>query len=406
MLEGSVRKSGTRLRITAQLINVDDGFHIWSETYDREMSDVFEMQDDIAAKIMDALELHLGTAELNRERPTENMAAYEKYLAAKARSTQDDWDTDKPIALLKEAVSLDPTFALAWEFLAQEYWTRAGVDGSTQQEAAELSYEAAQKALALDPTLSIATAMAVSADPVEVTWHDEIEAMKKAWDQNPDDILLGNALVTDLIAVGYFSEALPYAKRMIEVEPLSGYSQATYSYALYAVGRVEEADLVNRKSIDLGVGNWSSELFISHVLSGKFDAAAEDLGGPFKSWGKDPAGARAWIEAARNPETGRDFLLEELGNNDGGFQSGRWGFFLAFGYLDDFFDELEENIRPGDTWYDAEPILGQAIFHRRADITSHPRYLPAMELMTITDTWEVLGPPDHCSKESGAWVCE
>lgn len=76
------------------------------------------------------------------------------------------------------------------------------------------------------------------------------------------------------------------------------------------------------------------------------------------------------------------------------------------GYLDDFFDELEENIRVEDTWYDAEPILTAAIIHRRTGIIAHPRYLPAMELMTITDTWDIRGAPDHCTKETGAWVCQ
>ena len=124
VLEGSVRKSGTRLRITAQLINVEDGFHIWSETYDREMTDVFDMQDDIAAKIMAALEIHLGTAEPKRKRPTENMLAYEKYLAARAHASQDAWSSPASINLLKEVVEIDPTFAEAWEFLAINYWLR------------------------------------------------------------------------------------------------------------------------------------------------------------------------------------------------------------------------------------------------------------------------------------------
>lgn len=179
VLEGSVRKSGVKLRITAQLINVADGYHIWSETYDREMTDIFDMQDDIAAKIMAALEIHLGTAKPDHKRPTDNMVAYEKYLAAKAIYAQDQWDSLKSINLLKEVVSLDPTFAEAWQFLAMQYWIKTGATGLPQDEAAILCFDAARKALALDPSLSIAAAMEDSANPEKNTWAGEMKMLKK-----------------------------------------------------------------------------------------------------------------------------------------------------------------------------------------------------------------------------------
>ena len=157
VLEGSVRKSGTRLRITAQLINVADGYHIWSETYDREMADVFDMQDDIAAKIMVALKMHLGETPLSRGRPTENMLAYEKFVTAKAllRSAQGE----RGFELLLEVVVLDTTFAEAWEQLSITYWH--GADGSLFS--ADLiagCSSAAKRALELNSTLVLATAMA------------------------------------------------------------------------------------------------------------------------------------------------------------------------------------------------------------------------------------------------------
>jgi tetratricopeptide (TPR) repeat protein len=369
------------------------------------MTDIFDMQDDIAAKIMAALEIHLGTDKSSRKRPTENMLAYEKFLAARALSSQEQWDSLKSINLLKEAVSLDPSFAEAWEFLAMEYWLKAGVKTLSQNESAILCLDAAEKALALDPSLSIAAAMEFSANPEKGTWHGEIKMLKKAYQEHPDYPLVAIALVADLFSTGYFTEALSYAEHLVTIDPLSPAAQSTYAAALYAVGRIKEADAASQRAADLGEPWGLFDLFISQMLSGDLEAAIVAYESFLKSVGKDPAGAKDWVRAASDPDTGRQFLLDALENQYRGFSDGRWSVFFAFGYLDDFYDELEYNIHPDMIWYDAEPIIFSAMYHRRSGVSAHPRYLPAMELMTITDTWDELGPPDHCNKDSGEWVC-
>jgi TolB-like protein/Flp pilus assembly protein TadD len=122
VLEGSVRTSGNELRITAQLIRVDTGYHIWSETYDRRLDDIFQIQDEISAAVVKQLKTSLLSTRVARLAPTQNAEAYTLYLQAKSifqRSGKPDYD--QAIALLYRAVALDPSFATAWSEIA---WIR------------------------------------------------------------------------------------------------------------------------------------------------------------------------------------------------------------------------------------------------------------------------------------------
>ena len=119
LLEGSVRKSGERVRITAQLIDVSDGAHIWSESYNRTMTDIFAVQDDVAAAIIDALQIHVGAIP-TRGRPTENTAAYALFLKGRVSMIATEWQNAETFLL--KAVELDPMFAEAYEMLAFSYW--------------------------------------------------------------------------------------------------------------------------------------------------------------------------------------------------------------------------------------------------------------------------------------------
>ena len=124
VLEGSVRRSGERVRITAQLINVADGFHIWSDTYDKKLADIFEIQDQVAGAITQALELHLTP---EAKRLTNNPEAYALYLEAVAfAALQNLGDLPRGIEALDRATALDPQFAKAYELKAFFHWMNAG----------------------------------------------------------------------------------------------------------------------------------------------------------------------------------------------------------------------------------------------------------------------------------------
>lgn len=212
------------------------------------------------------------------------------------------------------------------------------------------------------------------------------------------------ALMGELVNLGYFTEALPYAEHAVSIDPLSSQAQLNYATSLYAVGRIKEADAASQRAADLGETGGFFSLFHSQILSGDLEAAIVAYESFLKSVGEDPAGAKDFIRAASDPDSGRQFLLESM-DQEGVAGFGRFNFFLMFRYLDDFYNDLEDNIRPDETWYEADNILYVAMPDRNSGMSAHPRYLPAMERMGITDAWDELGPPDHCNKDSGQWVC-
>src|SRR6476660_7964984 len=156
VLEGSVRKAGDKLRVTAQLINVADGFHLWSETYDGDMKDILNFQSDVAKRVVAALQLQLGVDEARAlaKRPTENPEAQRLYLRGRynfAKFTQDGWKN--AIRDFEQALQLDPGFVRAYCGLADAYgW--AGGQLMSGKEAWARQMQLAQKALALDPDLA------------------------------------------------------------------------------------------------------------------------------------------------------------------------------------------------------------------------------------------------------------
>ena len=122
VLEGSVSKSGDRLRVTAQLVRADNGYHLWSETYDRRLDDVFKVQDDIAAGVVQALKVSLLDAGVPHIAPTANSESYTLYLQAGSLAKRNSSaDSLRAYDYLNQALRLDPRFALAWAALAELY---------------------------------------------------------------------------------------------------------------------------------------------------------------------------------------------------------------------------------------------------------------------------------------------
>jgi hypothetical protein len=156
VLEGSVRKSGNHLRIAVQLLRADNGYHVWSETYDRTMDDSFSIQDEIAGAVIKALKVTLLEGALARAGPTFNSEVYTKYLQARSlwnRGTPAD--NVKSMDYLKRALALDSTFAPTWALLAQAHSVAFSLYGTDSfPEARTEAHRAAEQALKLDPKLS------------------------------------------------------------------------------------------------------------------------------------------------------------------------------------------------------------------------------------------------------------
>ena len=410
VLEGSVRKSDDRVRITAQLIDVSDGAHIWSDTYDRTMIDIFAVQDDVAAAIIDALQIHVG-ANPTRGRPTENTAAYALFLKARAStSTYEFRDAEE---ILLEAIELDPKFAEAYELLAFSYWWQAGtvVKAAKGQ---KLMGEAAAKALAIDPDLILAQAMYQSGNIETWSLLGEIEAFERAVREQPGKSAPLRALTSKLMKAGYLQEALTVAERRVELEPLSPAANNRLSEVLFAVGRSSEAVAALELADQLGstAAKWvigavnlvdkQDDIAIAH-----FEAWLQQNGYSDSSWVRD------LIIGARDPATGQAYLDHHIPpiiapmpkQRAFNMQRTLTMWYLAFGFFDRYFEQiLSKDL--GATWTDADSLVYAGTIFSRLGFTAHPKYFEVVESLGIVELWEQRGPPDFCEKLGGEWVCE
>ena len=254
ILEGSVRKAGNRIRITAQLIKAADGFHLWSERYDRELIDIFAVQDEISAAIAEALQLKLSPQAIAKPRYTPKLPAYEAYL--KARHYQ--WQVSlESLARAKEyyerAIALDPGFALAYSGSA-DYFLLANSNGIIPpREGMPRVRSEAQKALDLDPSLPEAHAMlAAVAGCYDYDWKEAERQFRLAMAHEPVSPLVHDWYAFFFLApTGRAQEAVEQGERAVQGDPLNAFFHTTRAMYLNAVGRSAEAEAEFRQSLEL-----------------------------------------------------------------------------------------------------------------------------------------------------------
>jgi len=280
VLEGSVRRAGNRLRITAQLVNVADGYHLWSERYDREMKDIFEIQDEIARSIADRLKVTLGG---DRQEPlvkagTKNLEAYELYLKGRALLPRRGSAIPRGLECLERAVRLDPKYAQAWAGVADSY-TTLGYYGLARPEATmPKGMEAARRSVVLDPTLAEAhSALAMAS--LMGTWN-KAEAEReflRALELNPKYLQARGwyALFYLQFAEGRLPEGVAQAKLALESDPLSSYAHAVYGFTCAFAGKHAEAVQASRRAVELDSESYLAHLILAGVLylSERFEEA-------------------------------------------------------------------------------------------------------------------------------------
>jgi serine/threonine-protein kinase len=245
LLEGSVRKAGKQVRITAQLIDVQSGYHLWSERYDREMEDVFAIQDDIAQRITESLKVKLTeekAASLCR-RYTEDKDAYHLYLKGRFhwnRRTEDGFR--KGMALFKEAVERDPQYALAFAGLADCH-TQLGDYGYLRPgEARRGAEEAARRAIEIDESLAEAHAsLAYPTMLYDWDWSAAEREFKRAIELNPDYATAHQLYAECLTAMGRMEEAIAEIKLAHELDPLSLIVSTVVAWVYYRARRYGRA---------------------------------------------------------------------------------------------------------------------------------------------------------------------
>jgi TolB-like protein/DNA-binding winged helix-turn-helix (wHTH) protein len=253
VIEGSVRKSGGMLRVTAQLIRVDTGYHIWSETFDRPMTDVFKIQDEIAAAVVGALKVSLLPEASAKPALTTNAAAYSLYL--KAKSLQQDGyalDYQAATSYLQQALALDPHFAAGWAALSAAILADYNWHEGYRQENCERARKAAEEAIKLDPTLPDGhSALAPVFSICDWDWKGAEAELKRALDLAPGNATTLRKYSSIAYTFRRYDQALEFAQRAVLRDPLNAWNYSGLSFALGAKGRTGEAVAAARKAIDI-----------------------------------------------------------------------------------------------------------------------------------------------------------
>ena len=303
VLEGSVRKAGDRVRITAQLIQVEDGFHLWSETYDRQLDDIFAVQEEIAAAISEQLELTLTPEDRSNlaRRRTDDLEAYDLYLLGRHNwATRLDEGLVNARSYFEEAIERDSAFAPAWAGLAAVYDALPWYTDFPPREGAEKGKQAARTAIALDPSLAEAhAALGVILYEYDWDWEGAVEAFENMHAANPNYAQGLNWECQFLAILGELDRALNLCRRAVELDPLFMFNHFTLGYTLALSGRMDEAYAAYRRAIELqpGLADYHNELAGMLVVGGRYDEAVPVYEEWLRLEGFDEAGEIATVVA-------------------------------------------------------------------------------------------------------------
>ncbi len=250
ILEGSVRRQGNRARITTQLIKTADGFHIWSATYEREMNDIFAVQEEIARAVIGALKVTLLGKSPETMKPT-NPEAYSAYLEGKHfREQFTEEGLARSVGYFEQAIDLDPGYAPAWVGLAISRIGQANLAYIPPQEGYRRAREALRKALQLNPNLADAhEAMGEIQMLHDWDWAAADASYQRAFELSPGSPGVMRALGSLARLLGRSDESVQLYRCAIEIDPLVGYRNLALN--LYYAGRQDEARAAIEKALDL-----------------------------------------------------------------------------------------------------------------------------------------------------------
>src|SRR5215471_10341544 len=328
VLEGSVRKAGNRLRIAVQLVKVADGYHLWSESYDRTLEDIFAVQDDIAQSVVKELRTTLlgEAADATGEKgATEAVAA-----AAKGRATDPEAhrlllqaryfadrntreDVAKSIGYLKEALARDPEFAIAWAVLGATYMRQADQHWAPVVEGYGRAREAMLRALALEPELAEGHAgLGWIETNHDWNWRGAEASCRRALALAPGSVLVLRRAAAVIVTLGHFDEAIELCQRVLAQDPLSAVAYANLATSFNRSGRLPEAEVAYRKALELAPQRslTRANLALNLLAQGRREEALAEAQQEPEEWGRLFAQAIIHHAARRHAES--EAALQEL----------------------------------------------------------------------------------------------
>ncbi len=383
VLEGSVRKAGNQVRITAQLIEARSDTHRWSETYDRTLEDIFAIQDEIALSVVRQLRVML-LGEATPKAATTDPEAYALFLQSRHVANQYTKEAQEQAELLlKEALAIDSEFAPAWNSLGNIYLSQE-VFGRSADESKELAYAAYQQALTIDPGYAPTYASLSRLARLDFDYAAADNYLQKVLKLEAGLASSRGTAASLMRTFGRFDESIDLARKSIALDPVQPSRYTNLGYSYYYALRYDEAATAFRKALSLNPERPRAHYYLGRVLlaQGEPQAALAEMR-------KEPVavyqvtGLAMVYHAIENREASRQALAELIDNwgETGAFQIAEVYAFL--GENDAAFEWLQKAYDTHD--FGLAVLLGNPAF---AKLTSDARYAPFVEKLGLLPYWQ------------------
>ena len=416
VLEGSVRQAGEQVRITAQLIDTETGFHLWSETYERQLADIFKVQDEIAGAIVDRLRIELAPEEqqlAQRTRaPTQNVEAYELYLQGRAVwKKRGEANLKRAIELYQSALARDPAFARAHAALASAYVV---MPGYTKQQGDEekffrLAETSARQALVLEPNIGEAHAVLAQINSDRGDFLDAESGFFFAISLEPNEPTPHHWYSILLTKVGRMQAALTQARRAFELDPSSPILAANLAGVLLQVGKNEDARRFAGLASELGYDEKKSGIEAAIAMrTGDWKNArvlitqSEQIPDEVKPY------AERYVDALADPKL-RPVVVAEMRALDPKIlsQLDLVEPYMQLGEIDLVYKILDDELRKDSNAWATTWNLAHTWSPEGRKFRDDKRFGALAERIGMVDYWKQYGYPDGCRAGTGdvAIVC-
>ena len=406
VLEGSVRKAGNTVRVTAQLIDVRTDSHLWSATYDRELEDIFAIQDEISGQIVQALKIVLGAGEkeamAHAQRPTENLEAYEHYLRGRyfwQRRAEGD-NLRRAIGLFEQATKLDPQLARAWSSLAGAHTTLPSYFDVAAEKHYSQAVSAARRALMLDDSLAEAYAVLGDMARVDRKWAEAEAYYLRAIASEPKNSTARLWYGEHFVMVGRLRDALEQFRIAYQLDPLHPVTNKNLAAIYFYLDDTGNALKYGAAAWDLGHITGLHILAMTNLRLGEFERAIE-LAEEIDDKRGFPVGfTKLFFEAKIDAEK-KPLFFESLAGHEIEF----WRTFSVPTYVrldrvDDAYRvvNMDRNLKRFDYLW----VIWRSDM---AAFRQDPRFADLMAELGLVDYWREYGWPDDCQPAGDSLIC-